>query len=324
MLCRNESVSRRCKNRRVVPVSQGSLAFDVFLSYHSGDGEWVAALKSKLESSGIRVWLDTEQIRPGDLFPGALARAIGAVRCVVIVLSPGSVASAWVEEEYNLALAHRRHVIAALIEDVEPPGFLAGRTWVDFRDEGEFQAGLDQLIFGRHHGKAPDTHRVAGGRLSQCDGRRHHRRSRSAEAIDCTAATRGAPLLGSSCAERARRSGHWRRLLRRRHRREYDGSPRRWRPLALDSLVYCVGHDCDRAHTVGQQGRAVRAAARRTGSVPLTLASRLQAPAAALLGHDGARRGRRELASGLTPQFTRVEDRGIGMIRIVWAKRGTL
>jgi hypothetical protein len=127
---------------------QEAPAFDAFLSYHSGDGDWVAALKAALESKGIRVWLDTEQIRPGDLFPGALARAVGAVRCVIIVLSPGSVASAWVEEEYNLALAHRRQVIPALIDDVEPPGFLAGRSWVDFRDEGQFQASLEQLIFG--------------------------------------------------------------------------------------------------------------------------------------------------------------------------------
>ena len=120
----------------------------MFLSYHSGDADWVATLKTRLESKGIRVWLDSEQIRPGNLFPGTLARAIGAVQCVVIVLSPGSVASAWVEEEYSLALAHRCRIIAALVDDVEPPGFLAGRTWVDFRDENEFEAGLDQLVFG--------------------------------------------------------------------------------------------------------------------------------------------------------------------------------
>ena len=135
-------------------------SFDAFLSYHSGDGEWVASLKSALESRGVRVWLDSEQIRPGDRFPGALARAIGQVRGVVVVLSPGSLASAWVEEEYNLALARRCHVIAALIDDVEPPGFLEGRTWVDFRDDAGFAASLDQLVFGitgrqAGHGEAP-------------------------------------------------------------------------------------------------------------------------------------------------------------------------
>ena len=122
--------------------------FDAFLSYHSGDEDWVARLKAALESEGIRVWLDSEQIRPGDRFPGALARAIGSVRCVVLVLSPGSVASRWVEEEYHLALARGCHVLAAVIDDVEPPGFLAGRTWVDFRDDAQFAASLDHLIFG--------------------------------------------------------------------------------------------------------------------------------------------------------------------------------
>jgi hypothetical protein len=123
-------------------------SFDTFLSYHSGDSDWVAVLKRGLESKGLRVWLDSEQIRPGDLFPGTLARAIADVRTVVVVLSPGSVASAWVEEEYSLALARRRHVIAALIDDVEPPGFLEGRTWVDFRDPEQYPASLDQLVFG--------------------------------------------------------------------------------------------------------------------------------------------------------------------------------
>ena len=42
-----------------------------------------------------------------------------------------------------------------LIDEVEPPGFLAGRTWVDFRDPAEFAASLDQLIFGITGEQAP-------------------------------------------------------------------------------------------------------------------------------------------------------------------------
>ena len=132
-------------------------SFDVFLSYHSGDADWVEALKTALEAKGIRVWIDSEQIRPGDLFPGALARAIGGVQCVVLVLSPGSVASTWVEEEFNLALARRSRLIGALIDDVEPPGFLEGRTWVDFRDPAQFAAGVDQLVFGIRGERSSDV-----------------------------------------------------------------------------------------------------------------------------------------------------------------------
>jgi hypothetical protein len=131
-----------------VTPSTATSAFDVFLSYHSGDADWVARLKTALERHALSVWLDREQIRPGDLFPGRLAGAIGKVRCVVVVLSPGAISSQWVEEEYNLALAHRCHTIAVLVDDVEPPGFLAGRTWVDFRDEDAFDASLVQLVFG--------------------------------------------------------------------------------------------------------------------------------------------------------------------------------
>jgi hypothetical protein len=35
--------------------------FDVFLSCHSADGDWVASLEAGLPSKGIRVWLDSEQ-----------------------------------------------------------------------------------------------------------------------------------------------------------------------------------------------------------------------------------------------------------------------
>jgi TIR domain len=134
--------------------------FDVFLSYHSGDGDWVALLKDRLSSEGVRVWLDSEQIRPGDRYPGVLANAIGQVQSVVVVLSRGSVVSSWVEEEYTLALAQRRRVVAVLIDDVEPPGFLQGRTWVDFRDQAAFEESLEQLIFGIT-GRSPSGH--AGG-----------------------------------------------------------------------------------------------------------------------------------------------------------------
>jgi hypothetical protein len=130
-----------------VPPS-GPPAFDAFISYHSGDAEWVGTLVAALEARGVRVWIDSEQLRPGNLFPGALAAAIESIGCVVLVLSRGAIASAWVEEEFSLALTHRRQVVPVLIDDVEPPGFVAGRTWVDFRDPSAFAVRIDDLVFG--------------------------------------------------------------------------------------------------------------------------------------------------------------------------------
>ena len=41
--------------------------FDVFLSHNSIDKPWVIALKAALVERGVKVWLDCDEIRPGDL-----------------------------------------------------------------------------------------------------------------------------------------------------------------------------------------------------------------------------------------------------------------
>jgi hypothetical protein len=100
------------------------------------------------------VWLDRDEIRPGDRFVDVLERALASVQCVVVVVSPGSMLSRWVQDEYHRALAFSntpqgdRRLIAILIDDVEPPGFLANRDWVDFRDHTRYERAIDDLVFG--------------------------------------------------------------------------------------------------------------------------------------------------------------------------------
>lgn len=128
--------------------------FDAFLSYHSGDAEWVIALKKALEAKHVRVWLDRDQIRPGDRFVAVLEDAMTKVGTVVVVVSPGALHSSWVQDEYHRALTlsntgpRALRLIAVLVGDVEPPGFLANRDWVDFRDPSRFAERLDELVFG--------------------------------------------------------------------------------------------------------------------------------------------------------------------------------
>jgi hypothetical protein len=129
-------------------------AFDVFLSHHSADKPWVIALKAALVERGVTVWLDRDEIRPGDLFIDALEHGVHASRSVAIVVSPGSVRSKWVKEEYHRALVlansspRELRIIPCLLRDAELPGFLASRNWVDFRDPAQFEARVDDLCFG--------------------------------------------------------------------------------------------------------------------------------------------------------------------------------
>jgi hypothetical protein len=137
-------------------------AFDVFLSHHSRDKPWVIALKAALVERGVKVWLDKDEILPGDLFIDALERGIEASRALALVVTPGSVASRWVKEEYSRALvlanssARELRIIPCVREGAAVPGFLASRHWVDFRDPSSFEQQVDELCRGIRGRKEKD------------------------------------------------------------------------------------------------------------------------------------------------------------------------
>jgi hypothetical protein len=132
--------------------------FDVFLSYSSSDKQWAVKLKKALEAQGLAVWLDHDEIRPGDIFVGALERGIEQSRSVALVISPKALESGWVQEEYSRALALAKandaqpiQLIPVILHDAKLPGFLANRNWVDFRDThgvDSFAQAMQKLIWG--------------------------------------------------------------------------------------------------------------------------------------------------------------------------------
>jgi TIR domain len=128
--------------------------FDVFLSYNSVDRPWVTQLKAALQAKGLGVWLDDDQIRPGDIFGKALEEGIRSSNTVALIVSPEALASAWVEEEYYRALSlansqgRRLRMIPVLLRTAALPGFLSSRTWVDFRDPSAFETSLEKLCWG--------------------------------------------------------------------------------------------------------------------------------------------------------------------------------
>lgn len=166
-------------------------AFDTFLSYHSGDAEWVVELKEALERKGVKVWLDLDQSRPGDRFVAVLEEALSSVRSVVLVVSRGFNRSSWVTDEYHRALTlanadpNRLRLIAVLIGDAEPPAFLANRHWVDFRDPDRFAASLDELVFGITGRRASATGRAASADMHRGGSFEHAAHASIDEVVCC-------------------------------------------------------------------------------------------------------------------------------------------
>jgi len=132
----------------------GAKGFDVFLSFASVDRAFVRRLKDALESQGLRVWLDSDEIVPGDQFVSAIELGLKESSAVAFVVSPESAASGWVREEYNSAITLSRssskeiRLIPLLLRNADLPPFLAARQWVDFREESRFSDGVKSLIGG--------------------------------------------------------------------------------------------------------------------------------------------------------------------------------
>jgi glycogen synthase len=129
--------------------------FDVFLSHASVDEAWVKDLKAKLVSNGLSVWLDYDEVIPGDSLASTIEMGLAASGTVALVVSPESLKSGWVRKEYDAAVslqlsskAKAIRIIPVLLRSPELPPFLASLLWVDFRDDSQFDVKLRLLVKG--------------------------------------------------------------------------------------------------------------------------------------------------------------------------------
>jgi hypothetical protein len=126
----------------------------VFLSHNSIDKPWVIQLKDALTRYGLKVWLDKDEIRPGDLFAEALEDALENCKAIALIISPEAVNSGWVKEEYYRALSLSKdkqlslQLIPVILREAEVPGFVKSRNRIDFRDENQYSENVRRLVWG--------------------------------------------------------------------------------------------------------------------------------------------------------------------------------
>ncbi len=126
-------------------------SFDVFLSHNKVDKSWVINLKEDLQRYGVSVWLDKDEIRPGDFSAKAREVALKNCQAIALIISQEAISSGWVEEEYYSALSPDKisiQIIPVILEEVELPGFLKSRTSIDFRDESLYAEKVRDLVWG--------------------------------------------------------------------------------------------------------------------------------------------------------------------------------
>lgn len=91
--------------RRSSRGARGQKPFDFLMSSAAGEGAEVArALAGTLKERHLNVWLDEDQLRPGDNIPDRMAEGIGQSKYGVVILTPDTFEAGWAKREMEALL----------------------------------------------------------------------------------------------------------------------------------------------------------------------------------------------------------------------------
>jgi hypothetical protein len=122
---------------------------DVFVSYSRRDSEFVRRVADSISERGKEVWIDTEGIADGEVFPEAIKRAIEQSDAFLFVITPSSVHSAYCENEVEHAREMQKRIMPVLREpvpDSELPAEIRDRNWIPFTEDADFEPGMARLL----------------------------------------------------------------------------------------------------------------------------------------------------------------------------------
>jgi hypothetical protein len=116
----------------------------LFLSYARPDSDFALRLARDLRASGVNVWVDQLDIRPGDAWDRAVEDALKVCSGVLVVLSPTSINSRSVMDEVSYALEENKRVIPILYRATPIPFRLRRLQHADFTSD--YQRALSVLV----------------------------------------------------------------------------------------------------------------------------------------------------------------------------------
>lgn len=91
----------------------------IFISYSSKDLKFVERITEELEKMGVVYWKAPEMIPAGSSYAREIPQAIQNCGVFLLVLSPTSQESIWVEKEIDSAICNRKTIIPFQVKEVE-------------------------------------------------------------------------------------------------------------------------------------------------------------------------------------------------------------
>jgi len=117
----------------------------IFISYSRKDMGFVRRLAGDLEKAGYDMWWDLTDLRGGDDWVRVIPAAIASSAYFLVVLSPNSTVSDWVQKEYTQALGLRKKIIPIMLKASSVPFALNTINYVNFTS-GEYADNLKSLL----------------------------------------------------------------------------------------------------------------------------------------------------------------------------------
>lgn len=117
----------------------------IFISYSRKDMDFARKFAGDLEKAGYDVWWDISDLRGGDDWVRQIPAAIETSHFIIIVLSPNSIASEWVEKEYTQALSLRKKIIPVMLEPCNVPFALNTINYSNF-STGEYEENFKNIL----------------------------------------------------------------------------------------------------------------------------------------------------------------------------------
>jgi small GTP-binding protein len=142
---------------------QHSFEFDVFLSHSSLDTEAVRSIAWQLRESGLRVWFDAWEIKPGDSIPAKIEYGLEHSRVLVLCMSEHAFGTDWVQLEshtfrFRDPLNNERRFIPLRLDQTSPKGSLAQFLYIDWEeDRDEARAKLVEACRRQQSAPKPIT-----------------------------------------------------------------------------------------------------------------------------------------------------------------------
>ncbi len=117
----------------------------VFVSYSRRDLSFVERMIRDLKQAGIVAWYDLSGLEGGERWGEKIQKAIRESDCVIVVLSPDSVNSEWVEREFLFASNLKKKIIPLMYRQCELPFDYLNLNYIDVQGEN-YQLNYEKIL----------------------------------------------------------------------------------------------------------------------------------------------------------------------------------